>query len=245
MVHLDVAAAEAAPGVLGVLTARNAPRVAALTAPPADRASSLCRTTSFTMRPASRSGGGRDAASGAARGRSRRCRLPRRSPPIATLQDGLADAIQTDTGIYAPPVDITRGDAEHGLAEADVVIEQTYTTSIKHHNPMEPSATIAIWEGDRLTLYDATQGISFCLQLAAHAFGLPPENVRVINHFVGGGFGCKGSIWPHTILAAMAARAVGRPVKLVLTRAAVVHLARIPDRHAADLAPRALPVTAG
>src|SRR6185503_11564363 len=87
------------------------------------------------------------------------------------------------------------------------------------HNPMEPHATIAVWQGDtRLTLYDATQGIFGVRNKIAKTFGLDPNRVRVIDRHVGGGFGCKGTPWSHVALAALAARAVGRPVKLVLTR---------------------------
>ena len=84
---------------------------------------------------------------------------------------------------------------------------------------MEPHATIALWEGDRLTIYSATQGISGSQHALAALFGIKPEQIRVICPFVGGGFGCKGVTWPHVALTAMAARQVGRPVKLALSRA--------------------------
>lgn len=84
---------------------------------------------------------------------------------------------------------------------------------------MEPHATVAVWEGeDRLTLYDATQGVHPGRKRVAELLGLPPDNVRVISEFLGGGFGSKGPTWSHVVLAAMAARHVGRPVKLALTR---------------------------
>src|SRR5438874_3479452 len=123
----------------------------------------------------------------------------------------------------ARPPDSRRGDPEAALAAAPVKIDATYTTPVEHHNPMEPHATIALWEGDgdnqRLTVYTATQAISGTQEALAKLFALKPEQVRTICPFVGGGFGCKGNTWPHTTLAAMAARAVGRPVKLVLSRA--------------------------
>ena len=84
---------------------------------------------------------------------------------------------------------------------------------------MEPHATVAVWQGpERLTVHDATQGISNVQKRAAAVFGLPRENVRVISRFLGGGFGCKGSPWSHVLLAARAARATGRAVKLVVAR---------------------------
>ncbi len=84
---------------------------------------------------------------------------------------------------------------------------------------MEPHATIAAWDGDELTVWTATQGISGAQRTLAGLFGIPQANVRVICPFVGGGFGCKGNTWPPATLAAMASKIVNRPVKLVLSRA--------------------------
>ena len=98
-------------------------------------------------------------------------------------------------------------------------MDATYVTPIEHHNPMEPHATIARWDADRLTVWTATQGISGAQTTLAAMFGIDPADVRVICPYVGGGFGCKGSTWPPATLAAMAAKVVGKPVKLVVTRA--------------------------
>ncbi|AHG89185.1 aldehyde oxidase and xanthine dehydrogenase molybdopterin binding protein [Gemmatirosa kalamazoonensis] len=111
-----------------------------------------------------------------------------------------------------------RGDVARGLADAVVHVEHTYTTPLENHNPMEPHNTVAVWEGDALTLYDSTQGITSVRNTVAQHFGVPREKVRVVSHFTGGGFGSKGGPWSHQSLAAMAARETGRPVKLVLTR---------------------------
>jgi xanthine dehydrogenase YagR molybdenum-binding subunit len=111
-----------------------------------------------------------------------------------------------------------RGDVAAGLSSASVRVDQTYTTPIENHNPMEVHSSIASWEGDQLTLYESTQGIFSVRNTLARTFGIPPEKVRVISYFTGGGFGSKGGAWSHEILAAMAARKVRRPVKLVLTR---------------------------
>jgi xanthine dehydrogenase YagR molybdenum-binding subunit len=113
-----------------------------------------------------------------------------------------------------------KGDVAAALDNADLVkIENTYSTPTETHNPMECSATVPHWEApDRLTIYDATQYVKDAQAIVAHAFGLKRENVRVICPFVGGAFGCKGPVWPHTILAVMAAKVVRRPVKLELTR---------------------------
>ncbi|HEX4351364.1 MAG TPA: xanthine dehydrogenase family protein molybdopterin-binding subunit, partial [Polyangiales bacterium] len=115
--------------------------------------------------------------------------------------------------------DSTRGDLAAGKAAGAATIEAVYTTQNQHHNPMEMHATTAVWQSDdKVTLYDSTQGVFNDRQKIATVFGLPEENVRIISHFVGGGFGCKGSTWSHVTLAAMAARSLKRPVKVVLTR---------------------------
>jgi xanthine dehydrogenase YagR molybdenum-binding subunit len=113
------------------------------------------------------------------------------------------------------PTDSDRGQI---TSEAFATMEAMYTTPMEHHNPMEPHATVAQWQGEKLILYDATQYVSGCQSTIAKTLGIPKDNVRVICPYVGGGFGCKGSTWAHVALAAMAARQVARPVKLVLER---------------------------
>jgi xanthine dehydrogenase YagR molybdenum-binding subunit len=115
--------------------------------------------------------------------------------------------------------DSSRGDAASAFAGGAVKVDATYITPIEHHNPMEPHATIARWDGDRLTVWTATQGISGAQKTLAGLFGIDPKQVHVVCPFVGGGFGSKGNTWPPATLAAMAAKMVRRPVKLVLTRA--------------------------
>jgi xanthine dehydrogenase YagR molybdenum-binding subunit len=116
------------------------------------------------------------------------------------------------------PGDASWGDVDGGLAQAEIKVDQIYTTPIQHHSPMEPHAAIAQWDGDHLTLYASTQNITGNKQSLANIFGIPESNVRVICLFVGGGFGCKGQLWSHVPLAVMAAKKVNRPVKLVLER---------------------------
>ena len=116
------------------------------------------------------------------------------------------------------PSDVGIGDFDKGHAEAEVVVDEIFTTPMQNHNPMEPHATLAQWEGEKLTVHDATQYISGVKQTLAKTFGIPDDNVRVICPFVGGGFGSKGSTWSHVVLAAMAAKMTDRPVRLVLER---------------------------
>jgi len=128
-------------------------------------------------------------------------------------------------GLYTPekvnpafPSVTEQGDLPAGLAGAAVSIDVTYTTPAEHNNPMEPHAAIALWEDNGLTIYDATQGATPDRDTIAATLGLPRDRVRVISRHVGGGFGSKGYTRPHAVLAAIAARAVGRPVKVALTR---------------------------
>ncbi|MET7328426.1 xanthine dehydrogenase family protein molybdopterin-binding subunit [Nonomuraea sp. NPDC005650] len=117
------------------------------------------------------------------------------------------------------PSDTVKGDVEAGLDAAETTIDVTYTTPVLHNNPMEPHAALALWDGEgRLLVYDTTQGTSASRDLIAKTLGLPSEQVRVVARHVGGGFGSKGTSRPQAVLAALAARAVGRPVKIVLTR---------------------------
>ena len=115
--------------------------------------------------------------------------------------------------------DYLRGDPQKALAAADVRIEANYSMSADHHNPMEPHVTLAVWDGPRLVLYDKTQWVDNVREQVALAFQMKTEDVRVISPFVGGAFGSALRVWPHVLISALAARHVGRPVKLVLSRA--------------------------
>jgi xanthine dehydrogenase YagR molybdenum-binding subunit len=115
--------------------------------------------------------------------------------------------------------DFEHGDVEGALARAEVRSEATYVQPSRHHNPMEPSATFAQWRGGNLKLVDATQHVYGIQAVMAAVFGLEAERVRVRSPHTGGGFGCKGFVWPHQIIAAAAARVVQRPVRIALSRA--------------------------
>ena len=124
------------------------------------------------------------------------------------------------------PVASSVGDADAAITDAEITIKQTYTTSDRHHNPMEPHATTAIWDADgALTLYESTQHIFGTRELVSMVLGIPLTKITVISHFIGGGFGCKGYVWPHTLLAALAAKVLKRPVHLQLTRAQMYSMA--------------------
>jgi xanthine dehydrogenase YagR molybdenum-binding subunit len=128
--------------------------------------------------------------------------------------------------ILGEPAAITKGDPDAALAAAPYKVDNVYRTPPFNHNAIELHATIAHWSEDeeRLTVYDATQYVAGTQHMLANQFGLPKDNVRVIASFVGGGFGGKGTAWPHVALAAAAAKVAKRPVKLVLSRAEVHHM---------------------
>jgi xanthine dehydrogenase YagR molybdenum-binding subunit len=116
------------------------------------------------------------------------------------------------------PPKFNKGDADAALATAAVKVDQTYRTPYEHHNPMEAHGLVAAWDGDHLTLYDSSQNIFAVRKTLSSMFGVPLENVHVLSPFIGGAFGSKGSIWPHLLIGVLAAREVGRPVKLSVTR---------------------------
>jgi CO/xanthine dehydrogenase Mo-binding subunit len=112
-----------------------------------------------------------------------------------------------------------RGDVERGFAEADVIVEAEYRTQSVLHNSMETHQSVCEWEGrDRLTVYISTQAVWDVRDTVAEHFGLPPDNVRVVCRFMGGGFGSKNGPGDYTYIAADLARETGRPVKCALTR---------------------------
>lgn len=128
-------------------------------------------------------------------------------------------------GLYTPeeangghPAVRVRGDVERALAGASVQVDATYRTVALHNHPMEPHAATAVWADGHLTVHDSSQGSARVRESLARAFGLDPDRITVVSEHVGGGFGSKGTTRPQAVLAAMAARHTGRPVKLVFPR---------------------------
>ncbi|MGH2614350.1 MAG: xanthine dehydrogenase family protein molybdopterin-binding subunit, partial [Thermomicrobiales bacterium] len=137
-------------------------------------------------------------------------------PANADLHRALAEVFAPYPRLGTP--DYARGDAAAALAAAAVRMEGEYATPAQTNNPLGLFATVAAWDGDQLTLYDANQFTRNVEKSAASVLGIADDDVQVISPFVGGGFGAGLRAWPHTWLAAMAAREAGRPVKLVLPR---------------------------
>ncbi|MGZ5148150.1 MAG: xanthine dehydrogenase family protein molybdopterin-binding subunit [Burkholderiales bacterium] len=111
-----------------------------------------------------------------------------------------------------------RGNFDSAFGAAPIRIDQTYVTPIETHNPIELHASVAVWDGDRITMFETTQGVVNHRVVMAQTLGIPLENVRVVTRFLGSGFGGKLFPWPHCAMSAVAARKLGRPVKLSLTR---------------------------
>ena len=218
--HIDVADAEALAGVARVLTHRDLPRLAPPPMPPA--ASTRIPLQDDEIR--------------------------HQGEPVAlVLADTLEDAehaatlvrldvaesefiphpagepadaaVPRESGYLFSDIDFEHGDVDAGLAGAGVSQRETYVQPSRHHNPMEPSATLAQWDGDTLTVIDATQWVYGVRIVLAAVLELAPEQIRVRSPHTGGGFGGKGFVWPHQIIAPVAARVMQRPVRIVLTRA--------------------------
>ena len=111
-----------------------------------------------------------------------------------------------------------RGNVAAGFLASDVVLEETFRTPCELHTPTEPHGLVARWEGNRLTVWDSTQGVFFVQSGVAEALKLPLAAVRAVCHYMGGGFGSKIELSKHTVIAALLARMTGCPVKIVLSR---------------------------
>lgn len=224
---IETAGADRLPGVVGVISHLNAPRLSylphrssAVDPPVGERLHVLQddRVRFFGQPVAVVVAETLDAAEHAAAALDIRYEAER---PIVDVEAPEAEAKPPQSGL-APdarfPADRGRGDADAAFAAAAVRIDATYRMARETHTPMEPHATVAAWDADRLTLWSKTQFVVNEAAEIAAVFGLPPEHVTVISPYVGGGFGTSLRTWPHVTLAALAARQVNRPVKLVLTR---------------------------
>jgi len=130
-----------------------------------------------------------------------------------------------------------RGDAQAALATAHLVVRNRYETAVNNHHPMEPHAVVCSWSGDKVTVHTCTQAVFGTRTAIARAFDMSEHDVRVISRFLGGGFGCKGQLWwPWMMLAMLASRRTGRPVRLELTRAQLFSLVGRRQETSQDLA---------
>ncbi|MFG1811682.1 xanthine dehydrogenase family protein molybdopterin-binding subunit [Streptomyces sp. NPDC049040] len=224
---IDAGRAAAADGVLAVLTHENMPRIASQPPLlPSLLGSAAPGETFFPMQDATVHYAGQPVAIVVADSHERAQYAAslldvsyERADSTTTIDEGRDAAYEAETlfgGLM--PGRNERGDVEAALDQAPVRVEVAHRYAANHHNTLEPSATTAVWDEDRVTLYDSTMGIRASQLTVSRYLGMPISHVRVITHFVGGGFGGKAMTWPHVTLAAMAAREVGRPVRLSLTR---------------------------
>ena len=212
--RIDVSAAQSAPGVLGVVTAENAGKLgkgnfntARLLGGPEiehyHQAIAVVVAETFEQ----------------ARSATQLIRVEYSRAP------GIYDLAAVKDGAQLPPengfggkADTALGDFDGAFATAAVKLDAHYSTPDQSHAMMEPHASIALWEGDRLTLYTANQMINWSKGDIAKTLGIPAENVRLVSPYIGGGFGGKLFIRADALMAALGAKAVGRPVKVVLQR---------------------------
>jgi len=224
---IDTAEAEKAPGVLAVLTHRNAPKQA----PPHPRVTPdrYGRSEPYLFAPSVRWYGEPVAlviAETIEAARDGALLVRARYAPAAMLTDFKANLDKA----YNPKkvnagyeADTALGDFAAAFAAAPVKLDQTYETSYEHNMPMEPHATLAVWEGDKLSVWSPQQGITRAQVALSKTLEIPENNVRVITPFIGGGFGSKVPTHCNAILAALGAKVLGRPVKVAMTRQQMFH----------------------
>lgn len=226
ILSLDLSQAQRAPGVLAIISHQNAPK-------PKEPAAKEERNSGHGIRNEERLPFADDVVNYAgqyialvvaqsieqaryAAGLVRVSYAPEK--PLLTMEAAQHGAKQPEKN-HDEHVQLKKGDGAAALADSSLVkVENTYTTPTETHNPIEMSGTIAAWEGERLTLWDATQFVKGVQSVVSRAWNLPAENVRVICPFVGGAFGCKGAVWPHVLAATMAAKVAGVPVKFHVRR---------------------------
>ena len=222
---LDTAAAEAAPGVVLVMTYRNAPKLAPMplfmTNPKAaggddlqvmqdDRihwnGQPIAVVLADTQEAADHAASMIDA-------------IYQADP--STTDFAAAKARGTSQGQFqGEELKVDIGDAETALSASPVKVDATYTTPRHNHNAIEPHAVTLVWDGDTLILHDCVQAVSHMAWSIAQVFGIDEKQVHVTAPYVGGGFGSK-TLWSHQVLAAAAAKLAGRPVRIVLSREGV------------------------
>jgi xanthine dehydrogenase YagR molybdenum-binding subunit len=221
-VSIDTAAAEKAPGVLVVLTHKNMPRMNALpwshlrpqgqTYLPLQNdqihyaGQPIAVVVAATLDQATYAG--------------TLIKVTYETQPtiVFDLRTAKEDAVEPLQRMW--PLSSLAGDANKAIADSAIKIKQTYTMPDRHHNQMEPHVTLAVWDdAGTLTLYDSTQMVVGTRKLASQVLGIPEEKINVVCEFLGGGFGGKSWSWPHTLLAALAAKVLNRPVRIQLTRA--------------------------
>ncbi|HTF07529.1 MAG TPA: molybdopterin cofactor-binding domain-containing protein, partial [Asanoa sp.] len=212
--RIDRSAAEAAPGVLAVLTHENAP---ALGQPPPNE---LGSTTRWTLQDDRIFHYGQHIGIVVASTRAQAQAAARLVEVQYAAEEPVFDLDDPRAVVEVNPygLETSRGDVETALASADATLDATYTIAPETNSPMGLFTTVASWQGGRLVVHDTTQYPSMVRKSLAAMFEVPERDVRVLIPFLGGGFGAGLRLWSHTVLTTLAARVLDRPVKLVLTR---------------------------
>jgi len=226
VIEIDQSEAERAPGVIAVLTRRNAPKLQALpeelSANGTPGESRLPFQDDQVYFQGQHLGAVIAETFEQAREAAALVRIRYQPGELRTDLLGLADqAIEPRMFGGRIKLQDKRGDVDWVWANMPQVrlVNETYSTPIENHNPIEPGAALAAWdENDHLTLHVSTRGVDLTQKVVASAFGLPIENVRIVCPFIGGHFGSKGFSWSYFLVAAAAARIANRPVRLVLSR---------------------------
>ena len=225
LTSLDTSAAENSPGVIKVYTSQNRPKMY----PPSDQRSK----NGISSEPLAPLAGdqihywGQDIAYVIAETyeQARQAASLIRATyaaeqPVTTIDQAQLKAPKSVNGLSphlekkAAHVD----SVEAAWNSAPVKVDATYITPVVHHHPMEPHAVVAKWDDDRLTFYTPTQYMIGSRNFLSHSLAIPDDHLRVVSHFLGGGFGCKGSSWMYMLMVATAARELKRPLKFVMER---------------------------
>jgi xanthine dehydrogenase YagR molybdenum-binding subunit len=216
---LDVAAAKAHAGVIEVMTPANKP---ALAQDPDEKSNPfmfrLDLLQNDRVRYANQPIAVVIAATLEAATQGAALLAPRYDPEPARIGLDAAESFVPAVVGVGNPTQVHRGDVAAGLAKASRRIEATYETPPQYHNAMEPHAIVAAWDGDTLSVDTPSQGLAMAQGRLAGLFGIAPDKIHIRSPFLGGGFGSKGFIAGPQVLGIMAARLVGKPVKLVLRR---------------------------
>ncbi|MDR6854875.1 aldehyde oxidoreductase molybdenum-binding subunit PaoC [Variovorax guangxiensis] len=211
---IDESRARAAPGVLAIVTARNAGKLGvgafyvdrALAGPAVDHyGQAVAVVVAETFEQARAAASLLDVRYARGQGVFE----------LAAVKDL---AVTPRPAAFGPPPQSAIGDFEGAFAAAPVMLDETYTTPGQSHAMMEPHASIAVWRGDHLTVWCPIQQLNWGARDLGLILGISKENIRLLAPYIGGGFGGKGTVLADTVAAALAARAVGRPVKVALTR---------------------------
>jgi xanthine dehydrogenase YagR molybdenum-binding subunit len=218
IVRLDPAEAESAPGVLLVLSHHNAPPQAEAQNSPiggprpaftSDQVRFRGQAVAFVVAETFEQ----------ARAAAALIQVDYQEEPARADYEAVrADALKPETLVAGRPTDTAKGDFDAAFSAAEVQLDVTYRTPVQHHNSLEPQTSMAVWEGDRLIIQTSTQSTNNCRDALAATLKIPAEKVRLVSAYVGGGFGAKLQIEVEATLAALAARELGRPVKVALTR---------------------------